>query len=189
MLLELIKYFGVFVWSAVPCLCFSVFQSSCKVEWIREKVQAVRTLCVYLNAHEHFNDCNSCKLQVDDSVSCLAWYFQEDAVTLATSLSHGTCFCMHSVSKSKAFPSGRNHTARQESKCYLLNNELWYLSPWYVENNFYLPWYFLAAILSKWQYVYYIDGKMVNYTSYYTKWINLQLNICLYHYILTGLKI
>lgn len=148
---------------------FEFFKALTRQNGLERRSKVVRILCVYLNAHEHFSECNSCKLQADDSVSCLGWYFQEDAVTLATSLSHGTCFCMHSVSNSKAFPSGRNHTARQESKCYLLNNELCYLSPWQVKNNFYLPWYFLAAILSKWKYVYYIDRKMVNCISYYTK--------------------
>lgn len=98
--------------------------------WARERVQVVRTLHVYLNAHEDFNECNSSKLHTDDSASCLAWYFQEKSVTLATSLSHGTCCCIHNVSESKAFPSGRNHTTKQESKYHLLHNELCYLSPW-----------------------------------------------------------
>ena len=102
----------------------------CRLAWIREMVQVARTLCVYLNAHKDFNECNSCKLHPNDSASCVAWYFQENSVTLATSISHGTCCCMHNVSKSKAFPSGRNNTSKQESKYHLLHNELCYLSLW-----------------------------------------------------------
>lgn len=48
----------------------------------------------------------------DDSGSCLVWYFQENTVTLATSISHGTCCSMQNVSKLKAFPSGRYHTKK-----------------------------------------------------------------------------
>lgn len=113
--------------------------------------------CVCLNAKENFNEYNSSKLHTDDSGSYLVWYFQENTVTLATSISHGTCCSLQNVSKSKVCPSGRDHSRKWKvNKPTSSHNELCYLPPWQIEDNLYLNQFFFATILSNWQYVYYM---------------------------------
>lgn len=98
-------------WVITACDCD--FECQSHVGTSEKGSRIIWALCVYL---ENFNECNSSKLHTDDSGSCLVWYFQENTVTLATSISHGARCSMQNVSKSKPCPSGGDHTRKQENK-------------------------------------------------------------------------
>lgn len=107
------KYFKLFVY---PVIVLS--NAKARAGEVRERIQnCLVIVCLFeCYAKENFNEYNSSKLHTDDSGSCLVWHFQENTVTLATSISHGTCCSMQNVSTLKSCPSAGDHTRKRENK-------------------------------------------------------------------------